>query len=133
MSLAEKLQYLFSHHNPRGQTPPSLEYVSEQISSQGGTKVSVGMLSELRSGKLTNPTIDKLSAIARFFGVDTSYFTDDRRTEEINAQLRLLNAIENAQVRRIALKAGTMTPDALDALATLIEGYGPVEDGTDKP
>lgn len=44
MSLAEKLQYLFSHHNPRGQTPPSLEYVSEQISSQGERKSPLACL-----------------------------------------------------------------------------------------
>ena len=119
-TLSDKLKHLFANYNPPGKRPPSIEAVVEAIAEKGETRISVGYLSELRSGQATNPRIDHLRALADFFGVDVAYFVDDSRTEEINAQLRLIAAMRDAKVRNLALRAGELDAASLDAITLIV-------------
>lgn len=120
-TLAERINALFATFHPPGEKPPSIESVCQAINARGGPSISVGYLSELRRGEATNPRLDHLQALADHFGVDVSYFTDDDRSDEIQAELRLIRAMRDARVRELALRAGELDAASLDALATILE------------
>lgn len=120
-TLAERINALFATFHPAGEKPPSIESVCAAINARGGPTISVGYLSELRRGAATNPRLDHLQALADHFGVDVSYFTDDERSDEIEAELRLIRAMRDARVRSLALRAGELDSASLDALATILE------------
>lgn len=91
---------------------------------------------KLRTGQEANPKIETLEALARFFGVRATYFLDDDTAAAVDEQLdslaaakRLQEAAESAGVTGINARLGTLSPDALAAVAELIAQLGAAEDG----
>ncbi|MEU9378075.1 helix-turn-helix domain-containing protein [Streptomyces sp. NPDC048255] len=131
--LAVRLEYLFAHVQPLGRRH-TLQEVVDGIREDGGagdTTLSVGRLSMLANGKVPNPTIGTLRALARFFGVPTAYFVDDDVATQTMAQLGLLNAIRANDVRSVALRAATVATSSahgLDLVRTLVERAARVAD-----
>jgi transcriptional regulator with XRE-family HTH domain len=119
-SLAERLNRLFETVHPAGRGPYSNEEVASAIREQGGD-ISRAYLSYLRNGERTNPTLQHLQALARFFGVTAAYFFDDDVAAEVNAQLHIAVALRDAEVRAVALRAVGLSPKALQAVVAIIE------------
>ena len=89
---------------------------------------------KLRTGQETNPKIETLEALAKFFGVRVSYFLDDdsaaladEQLDSLTAARRLQQAAETHGVRGINARLGSLSPDSLAAVARLIERLGESE------
>jgi transcriptional regulator with XRE-family HTH domain len=121
-TLAEKLDYLFRVMRPKGGGEYTYRDVAQHINDAGtGTTISSSYLWQLRRGEKTNPTIKHIEAIAKFFGVPPSYFLDDESTQEITAQLELLAAMRDSNVREIATRASDLSEPALKMIKNVID------------
>ena len=132
-TLAEKLDYLFRVVRPRGRGEYTYREVAQAINDAGtGTTISASYLWQLRRGEKDNPTIKHIEAIARFFGVPATYFLDDEASGEIAAQLELLAAMRDNDVREIALRASDLSDAALKMIKGVIESTRQLEGLTDE-
>ena len=76
--IAKRLNHLLETVHPAGRGPYSLREVADAINEAAGTRLmSAAYLSQLRTGQRTEPSHSRLAAIAKFFGVDVPYFTDE--------------------------------------------------------
>lgn len=135
-TLADKLDYLFRTVHPRGRGEYSYREVAQAINDAGTTTISASYLWQLRRGEKDNPTIKHIEALARFFGVPPSYFLDDDATEEITAQLELLVAMRDSDVREIALRVSDLSEAALKMIKGVVESTRQLEglsNGDDRP
>jgi transcriptional regulator with XRE-family HTH domain len=124
VTLAQKIDALFR--------APGREYtyaeVAEGIRRQGGPTIATTQLWELRNGVKANPRIEHLEALAKFFGVPTRYFlSDDELGADLYAKLKLLNAMRDSRIERIALRASGLSPQTLQAIAEIIERARQIE------
>ncbi|HZR48131.1 MAG TPA: helix-turn-helix transcriptional regulator, partial [Streptosporangiaceae bacterium] len=96
--------------------------VADGINAEAGHQViSVQYLSQLRLGQRSVPSYEKLAAIAKFFGVDVRYFSDDLTASTTDEQLEVLQAMRDAGVRSVALRASGLSDASLGAVKALIE------------
>ena len=119
-SLAEKIDHLFKTVHPaRGEY--SHEEVAAAIRDRGGPTISATYLWQLRKGMRDNPTMRHLEALAGFFGVPPAYFFDDEAAARIDAELAMLAALRDSNVRQVALRAAGLSEESLGAIAEMIE------------
>ena len=119
-TLADRLNHLFATIYPSGRGPYTNAEVEEGVRAAGGS-ISEQYLYLLRNGRRDNPTYKHLEALAKFFDVPVQYFFDDTFAERYATELRLLAALRDGQVRRLALRAATVSPEALNAIAAVLE------------
>jgi transcriptional regulator with XRE-family HTH domain len=120
-TLAQKLDHLFRTVHPRNRGPYSLREVAASIARRGGPPISPTYLMQLRRGLRDNPTRRQLEALADYFGVSPRYFFDDEIAERTDAQLDLLAALRDADVRHLALRAAVLSPQTVRVITELIE------------
>jgi len=106
--------------NP-SQPPLSNAAAAEAITRATGVSISPAYLWQLRTGMKTNPTVQHLRAIAKYFGVAPSYLLDPGTDNSIDAQLSLLQALRDAGVRDLAMRASGLTPQAIESLRAMID------------
>lgn len=134
-TLTEKLRHLFATVKPAGRGEYSNQEVATAIEAAGGPTISATYIWQLRKGIRTNPTLNHLEALARFFGVPTSYFLDDASAAEVDSHLELLAALRDSEVQAIALRASGVSAEGLKAIVTMLdhvrraEGLPPARDG----
>jgi transcriptional regulator with XRE-family HTH domain len=119
-TLAEKLEYLFRTVRESGRREYSNEEVSAAIARDQEETISASYIWYLRTGQRDNPTFKHLNALAKFFGVPPAYFFDDAAADKVEAELALLNAMKDAGVRDVALRAAGLSPESLDAIGDVI-------------
>lgn len=119
-SLADRLNRLFETVRIPDRGPYSNEEVAKAIRAQGGD-ISRAYLSYLRNGERSNPTLQHLEALARFFGVAPAYFFDNDVAAEIDAELDIVVAMRDAGVRSVALRAAGLSLKGLHAVAAIID------------
>ncbi len=100
LTFADKLDQLV-----RAAGNPSLEAVAAEVRRRGGPTISASYLWLLRMGKKNNPTLKHLTALAAYFRVPPTYFFDDALTEQDAADLELVAALRDSDVRAVALQA----------------------------
>lgn len=120
-NLADKLDRLFKVVHPADRAEHSYEEVATALRGRGGPTISATYLWQLRKGIRDNPTKKHLEALADFFGVSPAYFFDDEAAERIDAELQLLAAMRDADVRGVALRAAGLSPETLSAIQGIIE------------
>lgn len=123
-TMAAKINKLFDDVRPqdrRGRPYNNTEVVAAIKAAHPGIRVTGAYLSALRKGIRRNPSSELRVALARFFGVESSYFLDDATAEQTEAQVVLARVARNHGVRNIALRALELSPDGLAAVAALIE------------
>lgn len=126
--LARRLDHLFRTVHPGSGDPFTYKQVADAINADAGSKIiSPNYLWQLRKGERTEPSHSRLVAIARFFGVDVSYFSDDQAAERTDEQLELVTALRDQGVRRIALRAAGLSPGSLRAILAMIENARQIE------
>ena len=133
-SLAEKIDHLFTTAHPaKGQY--THEQVAAALREAGGPTISATYVWQLRKGIRDNPTKHHLEALAGFFGVPPSYFFDEEAAAQVDAELALLVAMRDANVRSVALRSAGLSPATLASIggiieqARQIEGLAPGDDG----
>ena len=119
--LSIKLNKLFDTMRKPSDPPLSNAAAAEAITRKTGVSISSAYLWQLRTGVKTNPTVTHLRAIAQFFGVAPSYLVDPGIDPEIDAQLNLLQAMRDAGVRDLAMRASGLTPQALNSLRAMVD------------
>ena len=120
--LAQRLNHLFATVHPPGRGPYILLEAVEDINDQAGTRlISAAYLSQLRTGQRTEPSHSRLAAIAKFFGVDVRYFSDDQTAQATDEQLEFLAAMRDNGVRAVAIRAAGLSETALEAVKALID------------
>lgn len=119
--LSIKLNKLFDTMRKPSDPPLSNAAAAEAITRKTGVSISSAYLWQLRTGVKTNPTVTHLRAIAQFFGVAPSYLVDPGIDPDIDAQLNLLQAMRDAGVRDLAMRASGLTPQALNSLRAMVD------------
>ncbi|RDI64989.1 helix-turn-helix domain-containing protein [Nocardia pseudobrasiliensis] len=120
--MRDKLNYLFETVHPKDRGPWSHPEVHR------ATGVAISTLSDLRTGKNANPTLETLQRLARFFGVDPAYFFDTPRSDRIREQLdqvaelrTLAAALEDNDAELILARMSTFSPDSLREMAEILK------------
>lgn len=96
-TFAEKLTRLFEVLHPAGGRPISTRELAARVKEHGGS-ISPSYISELRTGKRTNPTMEHIVGIAAAFGVPAGYFTDPEVAERVDKELDRLEQYKQKPV-----------------------------------
>ena len=123
-TLARNLDRLFDTIRPHG--PSGRRYTNEEVATaikKANPEIRVGgaYLSALRKGTKRNPSTELLAALARFFGVPTSYFLDEETAAQTDAEIELAKVAHNLGVRQLALRALELSPEGLAAVTQIVE------------
>ncbi|GHJ48106.1 XRE family transcriptional regulator [Catellatospora sp. TT07R-123] len=99
--------------------PGGVRQTDEMVAQ--ATEVSAQYIGMLRTGKRTNPGHELVGRIAAHFGVDVGYFLDPDRAAAVDKELRLLGALRDSRVRRLAHRMSGLSAASLDLTAEIIE------------
>ncbi|MFI1162845.1 helix-turn-helix domain-containing protein [Streptomyces sp. NPDC020801] len=143
-TIAQKLDYLITEIHPKDRGPFTYQEIADQIrkrAKEGDPTVSHGTVQAIRTGKVTNPGVDSLRALASFFGVPPSYFLDDEvssavetrireikeSTEKADANDELAEVFADKDVRAVAFRLGGLSAKSLRGIKGIVEGFRKAE------
>ncbi|GHE39012.1 XRE family transcriptional regulator [Streptomyces vinaceus] len=121
--LAVRLDDLFKTVRPRGRQWTNAEVAEELKRANPDIKAGGVYLSQLRTGKRSNPSPDLLAALARFFGVSVAYFFDDEVAESVLDEAAVVEVLRQAGVRSVAMRAAGMKKEHLLAITAIMDQY----------
>ncbi|MFH8789094.1 helix-turn-helix domain-containing protein [Streptomyces roseoverticillatus] len=121
LTLAKRLEALFVGSHPEGRRWTNSEVADKVKEKHPHVRVSGAYLSALRNGSRARPSQELLAALAEFFGVSPAYFVDPDHADRVNAQLAGLEALSQAGVRGVALRAVGLQQDSLDAITAMLD------------
>src|SRR5579871_5094902 len=98
LSLADQIKILFDSVRHAEGRPFTLQEVSD------ATGISLGTIGQMRSGKINNPQLNTLRALARYFHVPLRYF-DTKTREECFSLLADPTILEKPTLNEIAFRA----------------------------
>ncbi|OCB56609.1 hypothetical protein A5722_13910 [Mycobacterium vulneris] len=101
MSFAARVNLLFDSVHPPGRGPYRDAEVADGLAHLG-YPMSRPYLSQLRSGRRTNPSETTIHAFAEFFRVDVAYFTDDEYYLAMQEELSWLRWPRDGLVAELA-------------------------------
>lgn len=134
-SFADRLNYLIDQyvkHSPeharRYPKWPSFDQLAREISERSGRSISHGYLHQLCRGQRDNPTLHHVEALAGFFGVPVTFFTDAGVTAEVMAEYELVAALRDSRIREICLHAPRLDQQGLIAITNLIKNLTAAKD-----
>jgi len=111
-TFAELLEHLFvTHPNPATRR----RYSDAEVAIAVG--ISKTAVWALRTGQSSNPTLETIYGLARFFGVTPGYFFGEHDT--IDPELRA--AMADAGVRHIAARAAGLTEQSQQMVLNVLE------------
>ena len=119
-TFAELLDYLFKEVHPKGRGPYTYAEVSQGIKDTSGVAISASAIQQLRTGINSNPKMQTIRALAGFFGVNAGYFFDEEEAERQRAEIQLVAAMRDQEVRRVALRANGLSTSSLHMINTVI-------------
>ncbi len=119
--LADRIDALFRVVRRPNREQYSHEEVARACREATGDSFSATYLWQLRTGRRGNPTKRHLEALARFFDVPVVYFFDDEQGDVIAKQLELLDALRDAEVRSVALRAVNLSPEGMGTISDMID------------
>lgn len=119
-TFAEKLDRLFKTITK----PDGEEYSPEEIQAATDKAITSSYIYRLRAGKSTNPTIDKVKALADFFGIDPAYFLSDKKSEPTPDPERL--------VESMALRARNIDLKTVEDMLLMIQALREKEDAKEE-
>jgi transcriptional regulator with XRE-family HTH domain len=119
-TLAEKLMLLFETRLSPDLDPFTLVEVAEGT----GGSISPTYLMNLRDGKFSNPSMSKVKALSKFFGVPITYFYDEDGADSLRDEIRgefykSLDSLSDDEVRRQI--AETTTPRAQSIIIRIVK------------
>ncbi|MER6913920.1 XRE family transcriptional regulator [Streptomyces sp. NPDC000594] len=144
-TLAGRLDFLIETIHPAGRGPYTYAEIAEGSRKGEGPSVSHGTVQTIHRGSNTNPGLDSLRAIARFFGVTVGYLADgenfqavEKRIEERVAQLRkemeraqatdeFAQALEDENVKAAAFRLSGLSARSIKTVGAFIKQLREVE------
>jgi transcriptional regulator with XRE-family HTH domain len=143
-TIAQKLDYLIREIHPKGRGAFSYHEIAEQIrerAGEDGPTVSHGTVQAIRTGKVTNPSVDSLRALAGFFGVPAAYFLDDSVADAVEARIReikesteaaaagdeLADVLQDKEVRAVTFRLSGLSARSLRGIKSIVEGFRQAE------
>ncbi|WP_042419717.1 helix-turn-helix transcriptional regulator [Streptacidiphilus anmyonensis] len=120
-SFSERLDVLFREVHPPNRGPYTYTEAAQGILEQTGFKITASALQQLRTGVNKNPKFETVKALAEWFGVPVSYFSDDEVAEHARAQIAVVAAMRDQGIRRVALRAAGLSTESLKILSTVID------------
>lgn len=115
-----------------GKSDLSMQKLAEQITEATGVRITRGYMWELCNDKVPNPRLDVIQALATFFEVQPSYFTDPSKDAINAARLELLESMSKSEVKSLGLRASGLSAEAILRIAKMVdsarefEGLDPV-------
>ena len=128
-TFAAKLNRLFEVVHPADRGPYTSSEFCRMV-EEGGGKLSVPYLSQLRSGRSSRPAYDMVASIAQTFGVRAEYVSDPLYEREILADLELTRELRESGMLEMARRSTKLSADRRAALAGLLAELE-AEDGTE--
>ncbi|TLS46117.1 helix-turn-helix transcriptional regulator [Streptomyces montanus] len=120
-TLDQRLNLLFEVVHPKGRDAFTNNEVAEVIAERGG-KVTAEEIKALREGTWDPSDYEGFGALADFFRVPVTYFTDGEAAIKIAAGLNRLSALKAFGVRTIVMRlVNEIDPEALEAVVPLME------------
>lgn len=126
-SLAEKIDRLFRTVHPadRGEfTYREVEDGIRAIMAERGEQdvsLSASYICQLRKGRRINPRLRQVEALAAFFKIPVTYFVGTPgEVEAIDAQMSLVRALRDHEVRDIALRLTSLNTAGVRAVADMV-------------
>ncbi|MFI9626448.1 Secondary metabolite protein [Streptomyces sp. NPDC052042] len=132
-TFAELLDYLFREVHPKDRSSYTYAEVSQGIRETSGVAISASAIQQLRTGTNTNPKMQTIRALAAFFGVSPGYFFDEEEAERQRAEIKVVAAMRDQDVRRVALRANGLSTSSLHMLNTVIDQARRLEGMQDDP
>jgi transcriptional regulator with XRE-family HTH domain len=131
-TLQERLQYLWAKTPGPSGRAMSLNELVAGVEEATGVSIGRSTLNKLLTGKVTNPHLETIHALARFWGVPIEFFTDDAVAQKTAAELGLLTAMRDQGVQHLAMRASGLAPETLELISRLVE-QARVAEGLDRP
>jgi transcriptional regulator with XRE-family HTH domain len=119
-SVADLLDHLFREVHPAGRGPYTYAEVAQGVMEATGFSITASAIQQLRTGKNENPKMATVRALATFFGVPPSYFFEEEVAERTVAEIGVVAAMRDADVRRVALRANGLSPSSLQMVTAVI-------------
>jgi transcriptional regulator with XRE-family HTH domain len=119
-TLGEKLMLLFETRLSPDLDPFTLLEVAEGT----GGSISPTYLMNLRDGKFSNPSMSKIKALSKFFGVPITYFYDEEGADKLRDDLRndFLKSLDSLSDEHLRQQiAETTTPRAQALMITIVK------------
>ncbi|WP_435175121.1 Secondary metabolite protein [Actinacidiphila sp. bgisy145] len=120
-SVADLLDRLFREVHPAGRGPYTYAEVAEGVRESTGFSLTASAIQQLRTGKNENPKMATIRALAAFFGVPPSYFFEEEVAARTLAEIDVVTAMRDADVRRVALRANGLSTGSLQMVAAVID------------
>lgn len=120
-TFAELLDYLFREVHPKDRGPYTYAEVSQGIRDTSNVTISASAIQQLRTGKNSNPKMETVRALASFFGVPAGYFFEEEVAERTRAEIEVVAAMRDQEVRRVALRANGLSTSSLQMLNAVID------------
>lgn len=120
-TFAQRLDLLFRATHPRDRNEVGYQEVADALVLAGGPKVTPNYLYMLRTGRRTNPRMDLVRALARYFNVPAGYFIDDDVAEKYTEQLQLLQALRDSGLAGLVLSAQGLSPESQEVLTAILD------------
>lgn len=121
--LASRLDWLFQRLlKPDGTawSHPEIARVTEQLERENPDQyrsVTAGAIWKIRYGRVDNPGIKTMAALASAFGVPTNYFTADEDTLQSTQDIQVL---DNPAIREISYRAARLDEATLASIQALL-------------
>ncbi|MBN7314552.1 ESX-1 secretion-associated regulator EspR [Mycobacteroides abscessus subsp. abscessus] len=135
LSFAEKLTQLIESV---GKSDMSDAKLAAEITEAAGVKFTRQYIWELRTGKVVDPKLGVITALATYFEVKPSYFTDSSNDSKNSERLKLLAAMRNSGVEGLSLRATGLSDATIARVATILdsarelEGLDPISEPSDE-
>ncbi|MEE4543674.1 helix-turn-helix domain-containing protein [Streptomyces sp. V4-01] len=120
-SVADLLDRLFREVHPPGRGPYTYAEVAQGVHEATGFSITASAIQQLRTGRNENPKLATIRALAAFFGVPASYFFEEEVADRTMAEIDVVAAMRDADVRRVALRANGLSISSLKMVAAVID------------
>jgi len=122
-TFSARLNRLFDTVYPPGRGPHTSAEVVVALKAEGITTMSAPYLSQLRSGKRTNPSKATMNALANFFRIQPDYFTDEYYYRKLDQELTWLATLRDEGALRIATRTIRLSAAALEEIIQLADEW----------
>ena len=122
-SLGERIEWLIANRWPAGvPLPQTNNGIGAAVTAATGEKISGANIWNLRTGRVANPTLKTLTALARFFEVPFGYFSEDQgEAESAGGEAALQALLNDAGITGTALRSlADLSPESRQMIAEMI-------------
>ena len=120
--IARRLNHLFATIKQANGRKHTDEEVAAYVAELTGQACSRHWVRKVRKAETPAPDLERLQAVAAFFGVSRGYLFDDREFDAVENDIRTARALKKLEVNGIHLRQlEELTPEQLRILAGLVQ------------